>query len=183
MSIAHECKCGLVTPVPEAQGGKRVRCKGCGTIAVVVLPEVLDPEPVPVPVAAGVPEDTAPAPPPPRAHRYRRKRTCEEERADYPRVGGVIDWRQVHDGDEHDYHHDPVPPDPMTRYLNPPEANVGGRLVGIALGGLMVFGSLIWALLSFVVFARMPYIGLFAAVGMFLVGCGLVVRGFFGRNT
>lgn len=182
MSIAHECKCGLVTPVPEAQGGKRIRCKGCGTIAVVVIPEVLDPDPVPV--AAGEKrEHSAPAPPPPKAHRYRRKLTREEERADYPRVGGVIDWRRVHDGDDQDYHHDPVPPDPQTRYLNSPDGNVGGRVLGVALGGLMILGSLVWLVLSFVAFARMPFVGLFAAVGMFLVGCGLVVRGFYGRNT
>jgi hypothetical protein len=54
--------------------------------------------------------------------------------------------------------------------------------VGVALGGLMILGSLIWVALSFAVFARMPFVGLAVAVGMFLVGCGLVVRGFFGRG-
>jgi hypothetical protein len=182
VSIAHECKCGLVSPVPESQGGKRIRCKGCGTISVVLIPEVLEPDPVPV-AAGATKADSAPPPPPPKAHRYRRKLTREEERADYPRTGGVIDWRKVHEGDDGDYHHDPVPPDPQTRYLNQPEGNAGGRVVSVALGGLMVIGSLIWVLLSFVVFARLPFVGLATAVGLFVVGCGVLVRGLFGRSV
>ena len=179
MPIAHECKCGLVTPVPESHGGKRIRCQGCGTISLVVSPEVLDPDPVPV--AAGE-HDTAPPPPPRKPHKYRRPLSRDEERADYPRTGGVIDWRKVHDGDEHDYHHDPVPPDPHTRFLNP-EVNVGRRLVAMASGGLMLLGSLIWVGLAFVVFGRMPFVGLAVAVGLFVIGCGLLVRGFFGRSV
>jgi hypothetical protein len=166
--------------VPESQGGKRIRCRGCGTIALVVVPEVLDPDPVPVPAGARK-EDSAPPPPPPRAHRYRRQLTREEVRADYPRTGGVIDWRKVHEGDDNDYHHDPVPPDPQTRYLNPPEAGGAGRVASMCVGGLMVFGSFIWVGLAFVVFGRMPFLGLATAGGLFVIGCGVLVRGFFGR--
>jgi len=182
VSIAHECKCGLTTPVPESQGGKRIRCKGCGTIATVVVPETLDPDPVPV-AAGAKKEDSAPPPPPRKPFKYRRKLSREEERADYPRTGGVIDWRKVHEGDAHDYHQDPVPPDPQTRYLNRGEGLVGGRIFAVIVGGMMIFGSLIWVVLAFVVFARMPFIGLATAVGMFIVGCGLAVRGFFGRSV
>jgi hypothetical protein len=177
--IAHECKCGLVTPVPDSQGGKRIRCKGCGTISLVISPELLEPDPVPV--VAGK-HDSAPPPPPRKPHKYRRKLSREEERADYPRTGGVIDWRKVHDGDEHDYHHDPVPPDPQTRYVNPPEGNVVGRMLAIAGGGVMILGSLIWLVLAFVLFGRMPFVGLAVAVGLFVLGCGTLVRGFFGRR-
>ena len=182
MPIAHECKCGLVTPVPETQGGKRLRCMGCGTIAVVVVPEALAPDPVPVAAGAAPPADTAPAPPPPRAHRYRRKLTPQEERADYPRTGGVIDWRRVHEGDEYDYHRDPHPPDPQTRYLQP-EMNVTGRLVGVAVGGLMILAAAAWLGFGLAVFGRVPYIAVAASVGLFVGGCGFLVRSFFGRRN
>lgn len=183
MSIAHECKCGLISPVPESQGGKRLRCKGCGTISMVVKPEVLEPDPVPVPVAAvQMGEDTAPPPPPQKPFKYRRQVSREEERESYPRTGGVIDWRQVYDGDENDYHHDPVPPDPQMRHLNPPDTNPGGRALSIALGVMMLLGSLIWVLLSFVVFPDLLFVGLAVGLGIFVVGFGLLVHGCFGRS-
>ena len=62
----------------------------------------------------------------------------------------MIDWRQVHDGDDGDYHHDPVPPDPQTRYLNPQRTLPGGV---IALGFFVALVGLV---------------GLCAVVGVFL---------------
>ncbi len=139
MPIVYECKCGLTTPVPEAQGNRRHRCKGCGTIALVAAPEVLNPDPVVATVVAG-PPDSTPAPPPPKP-RKPPPPTPEEEREDYPRTGGVIDWRKVYDGDEDDYHRDPIPPDPQTRYLNPADPSLPWRVARGITGGLMLLGG------------------------------------------
>lgn len=176
MPIAHECKCGLVTPLPESQGGKRVRCKGCGTIAVVVIPEPLEPDPTPVPAGAAGPEDTAP-PPPPRAYRYKRQLTDEQRRADYPRTGGVIDWRKVCEDDDDEFRRRPPPPDPQTRYLNP-QVGVTGRLISMAVGAVLIAGALTWAAAAVVLFGDVTIF----PVLPFLVGCGILVRGFFGRR-
>ena len=170
MPIAHECKCGLVTPVPESQGGKRIRCKGCGTISLVICPEVLAPDPVPVPAGKS---DSAPPPPPRRPFKYRRQLSREEERADYPRTGGVIDWRKVHDGDEHDYHHDPVPPDPQTRHIVP-DATPARRALWITAGVLSVLLALVGVASTAWGVARVAY-GAFPvfAAGVLLIGRGL----------
>lgn len=171
MPIVYECKCGLTTPIPEAQGNKRHRCKGCGTIALVSTPEVLNPDPVLATVVAGPPDST---PAPPRAHR--REPTREEERADYPRTGGVIDWRKVHEGDEDDYHRDPIPPDPMTRHLNPPDPSLPWRMAQGFAGGLMTVGGVSGVTLD-VVFGGPSCLS--AVAGVFtLIGGGLAFGAF-----